>query len=380
MSFANELYADLKTLVNENKGIFISKTIKLDELTYEMFNYTMATFADFQKKSALYCRGIMFDITDKTNVIIVAFPMEKFFNINENESTTGLDLTKVVAIYEKLDGSLISAFMHYGKLRIKSKYSIDSEQCYQAMEYLNANPAFSDYILKFALNNKTVNMEWISPINRIVVGYKQSQLKIINIRDNITGEYIDDEEYRMNYPEYFVTKINMDPVNIPEFIKSIPDMTEDIEGYVVVFQLDSGDYMRVKIKTAEYHRKHKVHNSILRPGEVVRLIIEQKIDDVRSLFAGDELITNMIIKTEENIRKFVGETMNTVLNFYNQHHTKERKDYVTEAKKLGYDAFVFKVIMTKYTQKDDESVMSTINEHILRNYKLFNHQVIKNDD
>ena len=48
----------------------------------------------------------MFEMKEDTPVRLACFPMEKFFNLNEVPSTTGLDLSEIVEITVKMDGSL----------------------------------------------------------------------------------------------------------------------------------------------------------------------------------------------------------------------------------------------------------------------------------
>ena len=37
----------------------------------------------------------------------------------------------------------------------------------------------------------TVNFEWCAPHNRIVLGYQEPKLSVLNARHNRTGEYMD---------------------------------------------------------------------------------------------------------------------------------------------------------------------------------------------
>lgn len=65
---------------------------------------------------------------------------EKFFNLNENPTTTDLDLSTVEVVKEKVDGSLISSFLHrvdgMPVLRLKSRQSLVSSQAVDSLEWL----------------------------------------------------------------------------------------------------------------------------------------------------------------------------------------------------------------------------------------------------
>src|SRR5574343_754850 len=191
------LYNALIELVKDDDAFYFKDSV-LDGLVYRVFSYRLASYEKFLKPGAMECRGIMFDITDSENPVIKSRPMEKFFNINENPLTTGLDFKRPLKIYEKADGSLISTYIHAGsELRLKSKTSLSSVHCMRAMEWLDKpeNKELKDDIYKIALGDYTVNMEWCSPEERIVLPYPVAHLKILNIRKNSDGSYINLDSY-----------------------------------------------------------------------------------------------------------------------------------------------------------------------------------------
>jgi RNA ligase len=73
----------------------------------------------FDTPEAIECRGIAFGSDGK----IVSRPLHKFFNMGEKAWLTPDELLKrddVVAIYDKLDGSMIATSYHNGKLEFRS--------------------------------------------------------------------------------------------------------------------------------------------------------------------------------------------------------------------------------------------------------------------
>ena len=305
---------------------FYYKDFSIEDSSYRIFNYRLASYSDFLLPSALECRGIMFEIDKGCNYVnLVCRPMKKFFNISENPFTSDLELSNrtISNIYEKADGSLISTFLHNGELRLKSKMSLEGEQVIDATKWLNlpCNKLFKKALHKLALDNYTVNLEWLSPLNRIVLLYPEPKLVVLNIRHNYTGEHLRIlanlnaiiEPYRIN-------EVHCD--NLKKFIDDVPAMT-DIEGFVI--ELRSGQ--RIKLKTLEYLRKHKCKESVDNAKALIENILYESIDDVKSLFVDNSFILNRIKEFENIVIPKYNHIESTVTSFYNGNKELNRKDY-----------------------------------------------------
>lgn len=349
------------------KEAFYYKDFILDDKSYRIFNYRLASYSDFLLPSALECRGIMFEIDSYGNYVnLVCRPMKKFFNLNENPFTSDLELSNrtISNIYEKADGSLISTFLHNGELKLKSKMSLDSEQVIDATKWLNlpCTELFKRALHKLALDNYTVNLEWVSPLNRIVLLYPEPKLVILNIRHNYTGEYLnfsnDIDGYEI--PEkYLISEVHCD--NLEKFLSDVPIMT-DIEGFVIV--LKSGQ--RIKIKTLEYLRKHKCKESVDNAKALIENILYESIDDVKSLFVDNEFILNRIKEFESIVIPKYNHIDNTINLFYNENKKLNRKDYAIKGMaELGN---LFHLAMSMYTHGSAD-----IKEFCMKYYKdVFN--------
>lgn len=189
-TYQQKLYADLLVLTQANEA-FYHQEFMLDGKTYRIFNYRLASYTDFQQPGALECRGVMFEVSGDDAVQLASLTMSKFFNLNENPSTMGVDLTKVKRIEEKADGSLMSTYLHNDELRLKSKGSLFSDQALAAMKWLDRpeNKQFKNELKLAAMGVRpyTVNLEWCSPEHRIVLGYMEPTLKVLNMRDHEDG-------------------------------------------------------------------------------------------------------------------------------------------------------------------------------------------------
>jgi T4 RnlA family RNA ligase len=345
------LYNNLIYLVDTNEAFYYGDR-ELDDRVYRLFNYRLASYTDFLLPGAIECRGIMFDITDPENVDLVSMPMEKFFNLYENPSTMDLDLTTVVDVELKADGSLISTYLHNGELRLKTKGSIESDQCIAAMKYLerDEHADFKVALGALAELGYTINMEWCAPDNRIVLGYMEPVLTVLNVRRNWDGEYTDifkpsamGNETWNPIREAYIEKIEVaDPVH---FAQSIPDM-EGVEGYVI--RLASGQ--RVKVKTLWYLVQHRAKDSINSPRRLFETVLAEATDDLRSLFHDDPLVIQRIEEMELFVEGKYNHLVDTVERFYERNKHMERKDYAILGQK-ELEKMHFGLAMSKYTGK-----------------------------
>lgn len=79
------LYEDLMALTSNSEAFyFVDQT--LDNTTYRIFSYRLASYSDFCLPNALECRGIMFEVNNGSPVRLAARPPQKFFNYREVSS------------------------------------------------------------------------------------------------------------------------------------------------------------------------------------------------------------------------------------------------------------------------------------------------------
>lgn len=353
-----KLYDDLMQLVDSNEA-FYYKDFEFGSSLYRIFNYRLASYTDFQAPGATECRGTMFEVEEvdnKTQMIrLAALPMEKFWNLNENPATMNLDLSSVDLIEDKADGSLISTFLHVGNssynslFRLKTKGSLNSSQASAALRWLQLekNNELLHKLRTLTGSGYTVNMEWCAPTNRIVIGYEEPHLKILNVRDTTTGEYVNRDDslvkHNKQMQEIWIDRHDVnDPV---EFVKSIPKM-QNIEGFVV--RLSSGQ--RVKIKTEWYLALHHTKDSINSPRRLYEAVLEEATDDMRSLFHDDPVAIKMIEEMEQKVDHLYNHYVDIVERFYERNKELSRKDYAILGQK-ELPELVFPLAMQKYLDR-----------------------------
>jgi RNA ligase len=257
----------------------------VDKGTYKVINYTFNapdTFGKIDDPSFPYlveCRGIKFYPDGK----IMARTLHKFFNYGEKAETKheNVQWDKVSHLETKLDGSMVHPALIDDKLVWMTKMGIThiSEMINVWLSKISAEEAAK--IEKFARKcievGLTPTFEFTSPANRIVVGYDETKLSLLKIRDLHDGTYIDvvtmldlaaDFEIEAVYTEFTSDKL------IEKDIAKVADY-EDDEGIVVVFT----DGSCLKVKSDWYVRLHRAKDQMFREKNVLKLIAEDTIDD-----------------------------------------------------------------------------------------------------
>ena len=358
--FQTELYTNLINLVNSNEAFYF-QTFEADGARYQIFNYRLASYTDFLAPDAMECRGIMFEV-DKRDVPdrdvpvrLCALPPEKFFNLNENPMTMDLDLTKIDEILLKADGSLMSSYMHMDSsgeavLKLKSKGSISSEQAIAAMEWLEQPDQAMLYhnVTTAMMLGWTVNLEWCSPIHRIVIGYMKPHLKVLNVRNRGDGSYMTYKELIQNFgADNVIERLEVDdPV---AFVASIPEMLQDIEGYVV--RLKSGQ--RVKIKTNKYLSLHHAKDSVNNPRRLFECILDEGVDDLRGMFYTDPVAIMMIDQMQSKVDHLYNSMVSEVETFYQANKHLDRKEFALKGQ-ADVTPMYFGLVMNLYVKKDPQ--------------------------
>lgn len=348
--FQLNLYNDLFALANSNEAFFF-KDQELDNLVYRVFSYRLASYSDFCAPGAFESRGIMFEMDQETPIRLAAMPMEKFFNDSENPFTMNLDYNTIQQVMLKMDGSLMSTYIHNGKLKIKSKTALASDHAINAMRWLDLPEQFAYKLELFALTDYgyTVNMEYTSPepYMRIVIGYQKPKLTVLNIRDTKNGSYLYKEALD-SYLQHYIIENWVEQITVedgPEFVKSIAEMT-GIEGYVI--QLESGQH--VKKKTFWYSALHHTKDSVTNPRRLYEVVLDEASDDLRLMFADDPYSLKAIEDMEILVGGWYNHLVKSVEDFHHKYKDADRKTYAI-AGQAELDKRGFAIAMLKYQNK-----------------------------
>ena len=332
------------------------------------FCYMIAAENTFDSPEARECRGIVFN---HFRDVVVGRPLHKFFNVGERESTRAenIDWSKVIRVMDKRDGSMIHTVWsaEYG-LRLKSKKSYDSDVAKAAENWMHSEEGrgVHQFCLRMQALNKTAIFEWTAPDARIVLLYTKPELVLLHVRDNVTGEYMRPEDLHTWANEYGVRVVDevddfFDIVEVNEMgclfdtrfnvqkMLEAAKTREGIEGWIV--QFEDGDM--VKVKTDWYLRRHRAM-TFLRERDIVELVLDEGIDDLKSLLVTEGVDVSEIIRIENevveqlrNVRHLVEETIK------NEGH-RDRKEFAIEFSKTHADFGWFGLLMTRYTSKEPD--------------------------
>ena len=336
---------------------------------YRIFNYRLASYSDFQEPHAKECRGIMFEIDTlkDTPLRLASRPPMKFFNYNENPEAMFMDTKKLVKDIQftaiKEDGSLINSYMHYAndtpELRLKSRGSVSSDQCQAAMNYLEDFEAqgtdFYDEISFLTQNGWTVNMEWCSNANRIVLAYHKPQLVIHSIRNNETGNYMSFSDIAL-YPAIHRNFVQINPPEFVKYLQKYDDFTDILaeiqnevgkEGYMVHHK--DGCF---KVKTNWYCSLHHSKDSITNPRRLFECVIDDATDDLRQMFKDDYYAMQLIKDCEEKFQPLYNSMVKTVEAFHLEYKHLPQKEYAILSQKMHQEGLGhFHLTMSLYSNK-----------------------------
>lgn len=227
----------------------------------------------YDSPAALECRGITFDCNGK----ILSRPLHKFFNVGE-KSHTQHDIVlaraakgEVVSVREKLDGSMIHTCVIEGKVRAKSKKSFTSDVALKAQTLIDSDAHLTAFCLTCSDYGLTPIFEFTHPEHMIVVRHEAPTLKLLHVRENVSGDYLPMDKIfgKFEIVPYL-------PIDVETALNSLETM-RDMEGYVV--QFTDGDM--VKMKCPWYLRLHGII-TFLRESDIVLAVLDKTIDDVRA--------------------------------------------------------------------------------------------------
>jgi T4 RnlA family RNA ligase len=222
------------------------------------------------------CRGITFDTATGD---IIRRPFSKFFNVNEREETQlhNLDFSKEHWVDTKLDGSMIAVFMHGGELIYGTKM-VAPDFNELVKQFVAASDIDYDSFCRDVIEQGyTPIFEFMHPQKRIVIDYGEPALTLLAVRNMITGEYVPLTISSIESHSIPVVEQHGSVEDPKSFIEYVRDL-KNAEGFVIRWS----DGHRVKIKAHEYLQIHKAKEAILQDRNIVELILEEHLDDIKA--------------------------------------------------------------------------------------------------
>lgn len=281
--------------------------VKHDEQAgYKVVNY-LVNFEDTfppvtDRRTALLreCRGITF-CADTGEVLARKF--HKFFNLGERPETLpeALDFTQPHVILEKLDGSMLTPLRVDGKIRWNTKMGLTGIAL-PVDEFVSTRPQYESLVEEVWGDNMTPLFEWCSRQQRIVIDHPEDRLVLLAVRHNVTGQYMsyaDRVDLGARHGVEVVAFKEGTAENIQAFMKEAHDV-EGEEGYIIEFL----DGHKVKVKGAWYCQLHKTLDHLRHEKDVIRLILDEKLDDAKPFLPED------LVKASDDFAKQIFTNIN----------------------------------------------------------------------
>lgn len=239
---------------------------------YTYIDYVYVDNSSFDNAIRSECRGLIFDT--KTGAILRR-PFEKFFNYGEKDTYDSIDWSHDHFVMDKRDGSMIAPFILNGEVVLATRAGV-TDHAKKAEELIDWRTRGE---LQMAIQwGYTPIFEWTSPENRIVLPYEKSELRLLAMRNIISGEYLPLHELRgwsmifnIELVDVFETKLTKDS------IFSFRETAKDIEGFVVFFPKLN---LHIKIKTDDYTKMHRAVSFLDRENMILPVVLDNLYDDI----------------------------------------------------------------------------------------------------
>lgn len=316
------------------------------------------------------CRGIIFD--SKTGEILRR-PFHKFFNVNERDETQdhSVDLSRDHHILEKLDGSMIAPFIVNGEMIWGTKMGA-TDVAKPVEEFVKNNPQYQVFASDLIAIGYTPIFEWCSRKQRIVLDYKEDQLILTALRHIQTGSYHLHDYLKAFGQRYSIPVVRaFEPqTDMKAFLEYVHDL-EDLEGFVVRF----ADGHMLKLKCHWYLQIHKAKEAILQDRNIVELILEENLDDIKAHLPVED--RDRLSQFENDFNKFIARIVDMTwidISFYNSvRYGGDRKDFaLNHAQKMN--AYVRPIMFKNFgvetsKEKVRADVLNTVRNNLSRTAK-----------
>lgn len=339
--------------ITQKNECFYEKQVIVNDTKVSVFNYRLAQFKDFDRPiegsnlEAYELRGLTF-IHDK-NGIRRHLMLHKFFNLNQvpgyqYDEVKDFEVTRV---QDKLDGSMIRFLIINGQLVAKTKMDFTNDQCKMAMEVVNNNSNIKEFVLETLNNEKVAIFEMVSIFNQIVIKYDKTDLVLLQLRDEKTGNYenIYDNELVKKY------NINCSKIEEPESLSSYVERSEkeeNIEGWVITLKDSNNNTMMLKKKTKWYCELHGLlSENLVRENKILNLILTDTLDDAMAQVDETDLRRKYAEKIQSEVIHYLDKQSHAIFELYKT-YTGDRKEFAL--KNLKNEHFP---IATKLIGKDD---------------------------
>ncbi len=195
MNFCLPELKEVERIVKNSEAFYIKDTV-VEGQNVKLVDYRLASISDFVNGS-FELRGLCF-VQQSNGTWKRHLLLNKFFNLGQTKFSDELSWMyedvndkKITSVSDKCDGSIISFVQFDAGIRAKSKMSFDSDQSKSAQKIYDSDKELQKFISICSDLKKTPIFELVGYENCIVLNYPMSsELRLLQIRDNRTGEYL----------------------------------------------------------------------------------------------------------------------------------------------------------------------------------------------
>jgi len=358
----NNLYNGLMKLQHDNPAFYYSDQNYNDKTLIRTFNYRLATWTDFQLPYALDSRGTSFILRDNQKPKLFCRGYQKFFNLGEGiPKDEFIKNNRIVSVFEKVDGSLISVGMIDDNLKLlaKSKSTIHSDHAITAQSIIDNNVELQRFIANKITRGYTPHFELVGKDFRIVLNYKETELIYLGCVNNLTGELVELPPIRGSF-KYNSFKM------VKDYLYTWKDLLDiqanhpaNIEGFVV--KVDDGSLVKVKLNS--YCHIHHLKDNIYNSKNLVALILDRKLDDLYDIFSDN----NEALAHIKNCEKLISNHYNNLIIEINKLASSYIDDYNSNRKEFAiknHTNTIFHIVMKIIHVRDDILIESMLTDYI----------------
>ena len=240
------------------------------------------------------CRAL---ILRKPDYSVLARSFDRFYNVGEGEAWKIFPISEA-RVDEKLDGSLISVYWDGEDWCVSTRkraYAEGTTVWGQTFRELFDSAKDAEKLWDFLKNTFTLpNCTWIfeltSPENRIVTRYEETNISLIGVRDNESGDEWDGKQLDSIAQEMGVKRPRPYKFyTMDETIAAAKSLEIMEEGFVLVVETPQGSHARLKCKNEKFVAiAHMRENGQISPRRVLTLVMANEHLEYLGYFPEDK--------------------------------------------------------------------------------------------
>ena len=241
-----------------------------------------------------------------------------------------------------------------------------TEVALQPERWVTRHSNYDRFFRDLLANGLVPLMEWCSREQRIVIDHPVDRLVLLAVRNVTTGEYLPLNMMLELAVDYQVEPVRRYPGTV-ESMQHLVTETRDLqnqEGWVIWF--DNG--YRIKIKADDYVRIHRAKDALMQEKNLLELILEEKLDDVKGFLPVEDLA-----RVENYERAFwqgvavAADTWKRRYGMIKVEHGSDRKSFALDTKYQNLDGNLKSAVFRYWDNADanwQEAVLDVIRKNL----------------